>query len=396
MKNSLYMLWFEGICPDRLQKVPSLVHLCKYGVDLRLTPFPLLEAGQCYYQLLTGTGAGKFGRFDAVYPELYRACPSTELPEGAVGRLLPDILHTYKLATLSLHADNVRMLDALQDQALDFALLRVRAADLSDDELDMYVERCLELVAPSGHLLVLTDVWSPAPHAFVNLNDFLAEIGLLEVGKPRTTESIAWPETLAYSLGNGQLWINLRGREKQGTVNAGQEYQDVCSALIREICDNWLDPRTQKPVVEKVLRKDEIFIGDYLFKAPDLIVIYKPGYAASARAQALDFDGASVLAQSEPEEQTACEPYARLIGSGPALVSSFAAEARLVDILPSALYMLDQAIPRRIDGSIISSMFTLAYLQQTAVRYIDDEANMLSDEEEGLIVDRLRDLGYLG
>ncbi len=88
-------------------------------------------------------------------------------------------------------------------------------------------------------------------------------------------------------------------------------------------------------------------------------------------------------------------PYARLIASGLSLVSGFKGQAQLIDIVPNVLYLLGLAIPLRIDGKVVANMFTESYRQQVHIKHIDDEA-MLSDEEEGLVVDRLRDLGYLG
>src|SRR5258708_38689184 len=98
MKNSVFILWFEGLNPEIFSTVPSLTRLATDGIDLRLAPLPLFERGVCYYQTLTGTGSGKFGRFDAVYPERYTACESPDIPEGAAGRLWPEILRSQKLA----------------------------------------------------------------------------------------------------------------------------------------------------------------------------------------------------------------------------------------------------------------------------------------------------------
>jgi len=195
-------------------------------------------------------------------------------------------------------------------------------------------------------------------------------------------------------LGTGQIWVNLRGREPQGIVGSGAEYQKVCEALINELRSNWLDPRTNRPVVAQVLKKEDAYTGEYLFKAPDLVIVYRPGYSTSSNATFLDFDGESVREVNTSSDAIA--PYAQLIAGGPCLVSGFAESCSLVDVMPSLLYLLGQPIPHFIDGQVISSMFTSSYRQQTPLKVVEDESDLLSEEEEGLVVDRLRDLGYLG
>ncbi|HZR42321.1 MAG TPA: hypothetical protein VFB12_19530 [Ktedonobacteraceae bacterium] len=401
MKKPIYLLWLEDVQPSSLSTVPSLVELARRGIDLHLTPLPLVEKGQCYYQAMTGMGPGKFGRFDAVQPEMYCAQVLSGIPEG--GRLLPDILRKHKLAVTSLEITATDALDILTSaaEAPDLALVRFTAV-LAPNELDALVQHCLAIIGSEAHLFVLTGVSSPSPRTLVNVNDFLADEGLLEVRQPRSRATIIWSETLAYGLGTGQIWVNLRGREPQGIVNSGREYQEVCNVLIRELRTNWLDSVTYEPVVEQVFKKDEIYTGEYLFKAPDLTVVYRPGYAASPNATNLDLDGESILSAqqtdhvavaSDPGQSQA--PYARLIAGGPSLVSDFSGQAELIDIMPSIMYLLGLPIPQHVDGQVIEAIFTQSYRLQTPIRRSEVDEGLLSDEEEGLIVNRLRDLGYL-
>ncbi len=398
MKNSFYLLWLAEIDPERLQAIPALASLMQQGCDVRLAPLPVSEPGQCDYQVLTGMSAGGFGRFDAVRPEGYRVLAESAVPDGALGRTLPDVARMRKLAVTSLDITHLADVEQLAGQSYDLAVLRVRAAGTyTNDELSAFVARWQVLAKPEAHLGVLTDVWAGIPHAHVNLNDFLVDVGLLEVGTPRQPSAIVWTETLAYGLGNGQVWVNMRGREPQGIVSAGREYREVCDAIIRELQTNWHDPQTHEKVVAQVFRKEDLYSGDYLFKAPDLIVVYRPGYAVSAQSFALDFDGQSVLSLTNaPIASVPQSAYGRLLLHGPSLVAGQHAHARLVDVMPNVMYLLQQPVPYGVEGEVLLSLFTSAYQQQNPVQYADDEKDLLSDEEEGMIVDRLRDLGYLG
>ena len=392
MRNSAYILWLENVDPAVLSTVPSLKRALEHGVDLHLTPLLLVEKRVCYYQTLTGMGSGKFGRFDAVKPEAYRARPEDDIPDGVLGRLLPDILRSRGLTAALVKAKNLDELDVIAQQAHDCTIVRFPGAN-DASVIESLVQRCNELKVPGACLLVLTDVWCEPATKFVNVNTFLADIELLEVDMPRSREHIVWTETLAYGMGTGQIWINLRGREPQGCVAPGREYQQVREALQQKL-SAWKDPETGETIVTQVSKKEDIYTGEYLFKAPDLVVEYRPGYVSSPQAVALSFDAAAVSKAGPAGKAHA--PYARLIASGLSLVSGHAESARLVDVMPCVMYLLGQAAPKQVDGKVISSLFTPSHRQEHPQERIEDEEAFLSREDEGHIEDRLRALGYLG
>ncbi len=71
---------------------------------------------------------------------------------------------------------------------------------------------------------------------------------------------------------NGYIRVNLRGREKYGTVEPGNEYDNLCSAIIEDL-KTFVDANTREPIVEKVMRSDELFgLGRRLQHLPDLII----------------------------------------------------------------------------------------------------------------------------
>lgn len=390
----MFVLWLEGVHPAILSQAPAVSSIAASGADLQLTPAPLVEKSGCYYQVLTGMNPGKLGHFDSVYAEKYQVYEDTTTPYGAVGRLLPDILRSRKLATTFLEVKDGEPSGQLADKPFDCAILRIRALEHADvQKVDAIVRQCRELAGPEAHFILLTDVVSTEPHAYVNINDFLADIDLLEVGKTRNHDTIVWSQTLAYGVGTGQVWVNLRGREAEGAVSAGDEYQEVCEALTQELSTRWLDPTTNEPVVQQVLSREDVFAGDYVFKAPDLAVVFRPGYAPSANAIRLDFDGKSV-SEAKRVVTEAIAPYARLIASGPNIAPGIKGTGMLIDVMPTLLYLLNQPVPEDIDGKVITTLFTDAY-QKTPVRYVEGDEALLSNEEEGVIVDRLRDLGYI-
>jgi len=98
--------------------------------------------------------------------------------------------------------------------------------------------------------------------------------GALAVGK-----LVDWSHSRAYGLGLNGIYLNLKGRERDGIVDPADR-----DALLREISEKLLavrDPADGKPVIKRVYRADEVYAGPYAASAPDLIVGYYRGYRAS-------------------------------------------------------------------------------------------------------------------
>lgn len=137
---------------------------------------------------------------------------------------------------------------------------------------------------PEGTTLVAMSDHGFAPYyKKVNLNTWLYQNGYLalmrpdDIGRYPLLGNVFWRRTRAYGLGINGLYVNVRGREAKGTVEAGEEYE----ALLDEISARLLayrDPETGKPVVAKVYRTSEVYHGDATTSAPDLIVGYSRGY----------------------------------------------------------------------------------------------------------------------
>ncbi len=86
-------------------------------------------------------------------------------------------------------------------------------------------------------------------------------------------EDIDWQRTQAYSLGNvGQIYLNVAGREPYGCVRPGDEYQRVREEIIARL-QTLRDPQTNELVAETIYRREEIYQGDYLEKAPDIVFL---------------------------------------------------------------------------------------------------------------------------
>lgn len=143
-----------------------------------------------------------------------------------------------------------------------------------------------EKIPPDAVLLVMSDHgFSPYYWRF-NLNTWLHDNGYIalldesSVSEEPLFPNVFWRRTRAYGLGINGLYLNVKGRDKEGVVKPGEEYD----ALVREISEKLLayrDPRTGLPVVRTVYPRDATYQGDYLSLAPDIVVGYDRGYRCS-------------------------------------------------------------------------------------------------------------------
>ena len=85
------------------------------------------------------------------------------------------------------------------------------------------------------------------------------------------------PSSVAYSLDPGRVVIRVKGREKEGCVNPGAEYEalrDEIAAAALELHD----PDSGEPIFQAAFKREELYHGPYLAQAADLILAPYDGY----------------------------------------------------------------------------------------------------------------------
>jgi predicted AlkP superfamily phosphohydrolase/phosphomutase len=212
---------------------------------------------------------------------------------------------------------------------------------------------------------------------------------------------IDWATTKAYSLGNvGQIYINVAGREPQGCVQPGAEYDAVCQEIITRL-RQLRDPRSGEPVVEHIYRREEIYSGDYLEQAPDIVFI-------PTRMEYFGFG------EYEFGSHKIIEPLQRGISGTHRMNGIFMAYganirplgelsgAQITDLAPTILHLMGEPVPSHMDGRVLTELLPAGFrpVQQVDSREWEpqpaDEGEALTEEEMEILTGRLRDLGYVG
>ena len=156
------------------------------------------------------------------------------------------------------------------------------------ERMDQCLSRALEKVDSSTLLMVMSD------HGFapflreLNLSTWLVEQGFTAVtDSKRYYDSkffnyVNWSQTKAYALGINGIYLNIAGRERQGSLSPN-EADRVRHELITKL-EGIVDPKNGKPVVMKAYDAREIYSGPYLALAPDILVGYHSGYRISDKS----------------------------------------------------------------------------------------------------------------
>jgi predicted AlkP superfamily phosphohydrolase/phosphomutase len=136
-------------------------------------------------------------------------------------------------------------------------------------------------------LVVLSDHGFNSFQRGVHLNSWLEQNGFLKLcaGVSPGDEAgdflrnIDWGETRAYALGLGSIYLNLRGRERDGIV--APDDADGVKLAIRSGLSGLVDPDRGGVAIRGVVSRDEIYSGPYAAESPDLVVNFAEGYRVS-------------------------------------------------------------------------------------------------------------------
>jgi len=209
-----------------------------------------------------------------------------------------------------------------------------------------------------------------------------------------TLSRIDWSRTKIYFAQHGGLRVNLRGREPEGIVEPGAEYQSLIEQVRSELLKLRL-PDSNQLIFDRVVSKEEVYWGPFLDSAPDLIPIGKERCQLSK-----DIDQKHLFIDIP---RGGHDKYGILIASGPNIARGRKIEgAHLMDITPTALYMLDCPITEDMDGRVLEELFEEDFPSRRPLRREGlsqlqaGDTSAFTAEEERELEERLRGLGYIG
>jgi predicted AlkP superfamily phosphohydrolase/phosphomutase len=317
-------------------------------------------------------------------------------------------------------------------------------------KVDDSIARLLECADEDTQVIVLSDHGMGRANNFIVLNNWLLETGLLRLkrdpwtrlkelmfrsgftlrnvhqladrlGFARQAEYVAgyfvdhllklaflsfldvdWANSKAYSFGRhlGSIYINVKGREPQGIVEPGAEYEAVRNEVERLAYD-FTDPRTGKKLIGQVLRREEIYSGPHFEQAPDLILT--PKEPSDIFFGLADF-GHRATVSTVYRYSGMHRDYGMLVMHGPGMRQGGQISGAVIqDIAPTILHIMGLPVPSDMDGRVLEDAFKEGYMEAYPLKMVDASAAKGDSPEVGYtaegekeILERLRGLGYMG
>ncbi len=179
----------------------------------------------------------------------------------------------------------------------------------------------------------------------VYVNYWLEQQGWLEFedGVPRDKRKLEHlaAGAQAYSLVPGRVFIHLRGREPRGNVAPGAGYEAL-RAEIAAAALELTDPDTGERMIQKVLKREEIYSGPHFERAADLVLVSFDGYDLKGNLgkDTLTFKGKELVGMHTYDD-AALYVQGRQLRESPIWVA---------DPMPTILALMDVPIPADLDG----------------------------------------------
>jgi predicted AlkP superfamily phosphohydrolase/phosphomutase len=203
--------------------------------------------------------------------------------------------------------------------------------------------------------------------------------------------SIDWSRTIAYTeAGRHVININLAGRNKDGIVPP-EEYKETCNKLIAAL-QTWKDSCGVN-VVEGVVHRDKVYNGEYTSRASDLYIFWNRAARMGEPPDEVKAKGFWWSGDHRPE--------GILIARGNGVPSNneviWNDTPQVYDLVPTMLHLAGFAVPEGLDGRVLEELSTNYHPVHLTAPIKDSmtSENSLTAEEEKLIEEKLRSLGYL-
>lgn len=235
-------------------------------------------------------------------------------------------------------------------------------------------------------------------------------------GIANTTESVIrfsgidWEKTQIYSEETPYypgLWLNLKGREPSGIINK-PDYEKKVRQVILALKD-WHDPETGQPVFRNVYRRNEIYSGDQVFRAPDIILEPNSinGYSYLSRPSrtrpssiTLDTISQSEISASQFQNKSGSHRnHGIFYGLGkPFSPGKILDGCGLIDLAPTIFSLMGLPIPKVWEGDSLISKETQK-AENLDIENLDisnpAQKEEYSQEEAAILENRLRSMGYM-
>jgi predicted AlkP superfamily phosphohydrolase/phosphomutase len=287
---------------------------------------------------------------------------------------------------------------------------------------DRLISELIEAAGKDTTVILLSDHGAAEVSCYVNLNAWLLKNGYLKLTYKRLLGNIITSvrkldvhdiakKILGKLVKSPTFIMRVSGRASQNLINfkktqafsingiiwGNMHINEIKSAhQIIEKLKHWKDPSTNKNIIKRIYRKEEIFSGPCLDSLPDIFLEPNEGYAFHT----------PLIKNMKMYHRVIVTRYERvgthdlngiLVIKGDNIEKHKEIEANIIDVAPTVLAILGFPIPKHMDGQVLKGVF----IEKPEIKF--GEAGLSeriklkehSEEDEKEIEKRLKDLGYL-
>jgi len=232
---------------------------------------------------------------------------------------------------------------------------------VNKEVVDYYVKKdnllgeVLNKIDNKTALMIFSDHGFTSFERAVSINTWLVENGFMVLteeynGKDEGAlfKFVDWSKTKAYSMGFAGIYINLKGREGKGIVEEAEK-EEIVSYIIKKL-EDFNDPKNNQKVITRAYKREEIYHGNYVKDAPDIVIGFEPGYRMSWQSAIGGLTSESVIDNLKRWNGDHMVDPSHVPG---VLFTNFKINNEnpsLLDIAPTVLDILKIEIPEETDG----------------------------------------------
>jgi len=204
---------------------------------------------------------------------------------------------------------------------------------------------------------------------------------------------VDWERTVAHFTHLTGEGIVVRGADEN------PEASELARSRILHALRDVVDPETGRPVVSAAFRREEVLSGPWVHLAPDILFSVGDGpYLPTGKLDSEVVVGPAPAGESSGRHR----PDGLFVAVGPHVRPGPLADARITDIMPTVMHLLELPVPEELDGQVMQSLLSAEYRKCHPLRYgapppWDDTASTAedySDEDIEQITKHLESLGY--
>ena len=226
---------------------------------------------------------------------------------------------------------------------------------------DRSLGRIIEYADDDTLIVVVSDHGATTWLEDINIRNILIEKGLMRVDPDNG--QVIWSKTKAVPQRACYIYVNLKGRDPQGIVEPGAEYEKVREQIIEALHD-YKVPETKKRAFSLVLKSEDArMLGLHGPRIGDIVYALYPEYGHEH-------------GQNLPTGQLGKSSLESIILlSGPGIKKGFDHKGMtgIQDIVPTLCYMTDIPIPNGCEGAIIYDALEDPNMKMKKIKKLEKE-----------------------